>query len=240
MARTVTLRIPENISPLPRPGRAPGRDAGLHRPGADGFRSSGSSWPPAPRRRGGLSVAARRAIGRGGSPTSAATSAATALRVEVIRPRCAGGLGRTVVQPGQVQAFDRAQLYAKVSGYLVRQKVDIGDAVKKGQVLAEVDAPELFKARDQARAAVGQMRGKIKQMEARVLTARADRETAAAAVEQAKAGIANSPPTASTARRSSIGSPSWPSATPSSSGWSTSSRSSSTPPWAPRPRRTRP
>jgi RND family efflux transporter MFP subunit len=68
--------------------------------------------------------------------------------------------------------------------------VDIGDVVKKGQVLAEVDAPELFKARDQARASVGQVRGKIKQMEARVLTAKADRESAAAAVKRAEAGIA--------------------------------------------------
>ena len=118
----------------------------------------------------------------------ASTKAGAAPRVEVARP-VRGGLGRTVVQPGQVQAFNRAQLFAKVSGYLVRQKVDIGDAVKKGQVLAEVDAPELFKARDQARAAVDQARGKIKQMESRVLTARADRESAAAAVDQAKAAI---------------------------------------------------
>jgi HlyD family secretion protein len=127
---------------------------------------------------------------RAGSSAASGASAAnrTAPRVEVVRPE-RGGLGRTVVQPGQVQAFNRAQLYAKVSGYLVRQKVDIGDAVKKGQVLAEVDAPELFKARDQARAAVDQARGKIKQMESRVLTARADRESAVAAVEVAKAAI---------------------------------------------------
>lgn len=131
-------------------------------------------------------------LDRGAKPDRAASIASTtaggAPRVEVARP-VRGGLGRFVVQPGQVHSFNRAQLFAKVSGYLVRQKVDIGDAVKKGQVLAEVDAPELFKARDQARAAVDQARGKIKQMESRILTARADRESAAAAVEQAKAAI---------------------------------------------------
>ena len=51
-----------------------------------------------------------------------------------------------MVQPGLVHAFNKAELYAKVSGYLIHQKVDIGDAVKKGQVLAEIDVPELFKS----------------------------------------------------------------------------------------------
>ena len=97
----------------------------------------------------------------------------------VAKPR-RGGLGRTVNQPGTVLAFDKADLYAKVSGYLIRQKVDIGDLVKKGEVLAEVDVPELFKSRDQARAALGQARAKVKLSEARVLTAEADREAAAA------------------------------------------------------------
>src|SRR5262249_17452114 len=129
-------------------------------------------------------------IDRSGSPSSPGTPATSAaLRVEVIRP-IRGGLGRTVVQPGLVRSFDWADLYAKVSGYLVRQRVDIGDVVKRGQVLAEVDAPELFKSRDQARASVGQVRAKIKQLEARVLTAKADRESADAAVKEAQAGIA--------------------------------------------------
>src|ERR1700733_10690891 len=57
-----------------------------------------------------------------------------AMRVEVVHPR-SGGLGRTVDQPGLVHAFNKAELYAKLSGYLVRQKVDIGDMVKKGEVL---------------------------------------------------------------------------------------------------------
>ena len=113
-----------------------------------------------------------------------------------------GGLGRTVVQPGQVQAFNRAQLYAKVSGYLVRQKVDIGDPVKKGQVLAEVDAPELFKARDQARAAVDQARGKIKQMESCVADRPGRSRVGRRRGRAGQGGITNSPRTASTARRS--------------------------------------
>ena len=57
-----------------------------------------------------------------------------------------------MVQPGLVHAFNKADLYAKVSGYLVRQRVDIGDIVKKGDVLAEIDIPELFKSADRPKA----------------------------------------------------------------------------------------
>ncbi len=109
-------------------------------------------------------------------------------RVMVEKPR-KGGLGRTVNQPGTVHAFDKADLYAKVSGYLIRQKVDIGDVVKKGEVLAEVDAPELLKSRDQARAALGQAQAKVKMSKARVVTAESDHEAAAAQVTQVEADI---------------------------------------------------
>ena len=106
-----------------------------------------------------------------------------AMRVEVVHP-VSGGLGRTVDQPGLVHAFNKADLYAKLSGYLIRQKVDIGDRVKKGEVLAEIDIPELFKSADQARAALEQAKAKLKLAEARVVTAQADRESAAALVQQ--------------------------------------------------------
>jgi HlyD family secretion protein len=125
------------------------------------------------------------------SATVAATSTPPSLgmRVEVVVPR-RGGLGRIVEQPGVVHSFNRAELYAKVSGYLVRQRVDIGDRVKKGDVLAEIDIPELFKSDDQARAALGQAKAKVKQAEARILTAQADRESAASQVQEAEADIA--------------------------------------------------
>ncbi len=118
------------------------------------------------------------------SPTQIATT-----QVMVTKPR-KGGLGRTVSQPGTVHAFAKADLYANVSGYLIRQKVDIGDIVKKGEVLAEVDAPELFESREQARAALGQTQAKVKQSEARVVTAESDREAVAAQIVQVKADIA--------------------------------------------------
>src|SRR5262249_28336797 len=49
---------------------------------------------------------------------------------------------RTLLLPAEVQAFARASLYAKVSGYVREIKVDRGQRVKKDQVLAIVESPE--------------------------------------------------------------------------------------------------
>jgi membrane fusion protein (multidrug efflux system) len=46
--------------------------------------------------------------------------------------------------PGSVRAFQQATLYAKVGGYLKAIKVDKGDTVKAGELLAEIEAPELI------------------------------------------------------------------------------------------------
>jgi membrane fusion protein, multidrug efflux system len=49
---------------------------------------------------------------------------------------------RTVTLPGDVRAFWQATLYAKVNGYVSEMRVDRGEAVKKGQVLARIASPE--------------------------------------------------------------------------------------------------
>ncbi len=49
----------------------------------------------------------------------------------------------TVVVPATVEAFEQTDLYAKAAGYLTDVKVDIGDHVTAGQVLAVIDVPEL-------------------------------------------------------------------------------------------------
>ncbi|MGD1016884.1 MAG: efflux RND transporter periplasmic adaptor subunit, partial [Roseiarcus sp.] len=54
--------------------------------------------------------------------------------------------------PGRLEANLRAPIYARVSGYVKDWKVDIGDAVKAGQTLAEIDAPDLDQQLLQARA----------------------------------------------------------------------------------------
>jgi len=108
------------------------------------------------------------------------------IAVKVIRPR-KGAMERITTQPGSVQAFESVDLFAKVSGFLKTQKVDIGDRVKKDEVLAVVDVPELEKQVERDKAAVEQARSKVSQMKARVTVAQADLEAAKAAVIQAEA-----------------------------------------------------
>jgi RND family efflux transporter MFP subunit len=74
---------------------------------------------------------------------------ASQLSVEVVRPqRSAAGLD--LVLPGNVQAFLDTPIYARTNGYLKKWYVDIGAHVKNGQLLAEIDTPEVD---DQLRAA---------------------------------------------------------------------------------------
>ncbi len=53
------------------------------------------------------------------------------------------GLTTTFGLPGRLEAYSQAQIYARVSGYLKAWNADIGTPVKAGDVLAEIDAPDL-------------------------------------------------------------------------------------------------
>ena len=64
----------------------------------------------------------------------------------------AGSEKGNLVLPGSVQAFNNAELYARVSGYLKKWYVDIGTRVKAGQLLAEIDVPDQDAELAQARA----------------------------------------------------------------------------------------
>jgi len=57
-----------------------------------------------------------------------------------------------IVLPGTMQALKEAPVYARVNGYLKRWTVDIGTRVRTGQLLAEIDTPELDQQLMQARA----------------------------------------------------------------------------------------
>jgi len=61
---------------------------------------------------------------------------------------------RSLVLPGDVEAFNSAAIQARVPGYLKRWYVDIGAPVKAGQVLAEIDTPDLDQQLAQAQAAL--------------------------------------------------------------------------------------
>jgi RND family efflux transporter MFP subunit len=73
------------------------------------------------------------------------------LPVTVVHPKT-GAADEEIILPGNTQAFTDAPIYARTSGYLKKWYVDIGTHVKAGQLLAEIDAPELDHQLQQARA----------------------------------------------------------------------------------------
>jgi multidrug efflux pump subunit AcrA (membrane-fusion protein) len=74
--------------------------------------------------------------------------------VALISP-VANGKAQALVLPGALQAFYDAQIYSRVPGYVHAWYKDIGAHVKKGDLLATIDTPELDQQISQARADVG-------------------------------------------------------------------------------------
>jgi RND family efflux transporter MFP subunit len=58
-----------------------------------------------------------------------------------------------LVLPAQLQAYVESAIYARTNGYLLRWNRDMGSQVKKGELLAEIDTPEIDQELSQARAA---------------------------------------------------------------------------------------
>ncbi len=76
--------------------------------------------------------------------------------------------------PGDLQAEIETPIYARADGYLRRRLVDIGDHVRQGQLLAEIDTPELDQQLSQARAGLAQSQASLVQFQANLVQARAN------------------------------------------------------------------
>jgi RND family efflux transporter MFP subunit len=72
----------------------------------------------------------------------------------------------SLVLPGSIEALTEAPLLARASGYIKARTADIGDHVKAGQVLAEIEAPELDQQIRQAQAGIDQANSGIEQSQA--------------------------------------------------------------------------
>jgi RND family efflux transporter MFP subunit len=73
------------------------------------------------------------------------------LAVVTAKPQLSGA-GDELVLPGIVQAYVEAAIYARTSGYLKNWYTDIGSHVKKGELMAEIETPEVDRQLSQARA----------------------------------------------------------------------------------------
>jgi multidrug efflux pump subunit AcrA (membrane-fusion protein) len=132
---------------------------------------------------------------------STATQAAqTPPQVYVVRPVASAAADWSL--PGTTQAIADSIIYARVSGYLSKRYVDIGQQVKAGQLLAEIQAPEIDQQLNQARANLQQAQKQLDLQKANMELARttmqryqgADKEQAVAklTVDQTVAAYATS------------------------------------------------
>ncbi len=133
-------------------------------------------WPPVTPPRGGRSMAIITAIAAAGFAAALivglahrsvvrADLAATARDqarspVSVIRPQAASA-ELNVRFPANIQAYIETPIYARTNGYIKRWFVDIGARVERGQLLAEIETPELDQQLRQAEATVAQVQANL-------------------------------------------------------------------------------
>src|SRR3954462_6790120 len=101
--------------------------------------------------------------------------------LQVIQPRTRK-IVRVVGQPSFIQAYERTSIYSKLTAYIEKWNVDIGDKVRKGDVLADLFVPEL-------REQWGTKKANVEYAQERVRLAQKDVEGAAAQVKAARARL---------------------------------------------------
>jgi RND family efflux transporter MFP subunit len=85
---------------------------------------------------------------------AAETNELAAPTVLVVQPK-QGATSQEILLPGNIQAFVDAPIYARTNGYLKHWYFDIGSHVKQGQLLAEIESPEVDQQLAQAQADLG-------------------------------------------------------------------------------------
>ncbi|HQU41312.1 MAG TPA: efflux RND transporter periplasmic adaptor subunit [Pirellulales bacterium] len=106
--------------------------------------------------------------------------------VQVMRPETRD-IVRIVGQPSFVEAYERTSIYPKLTAYIQKWNVDIGDKVTRDQVLADLFVPEIVEDWKQKGATVEYDKKRVKLAEKTLLVAKADVEVAMALVKAAKA-----------------------------------------------------
>lgn len=102
--------------------------------------------------------------------------------VNVVTPQRAPAAINLVI-PGSVVSLNQTTVYARTTGYLRRWLVDIGDRVQAGQLLAEIDSPDV----DQQ---VAQARAELAQAQANLALSRANLAKGGSDLQQARANLA--------------------------------------------------
>jgi RND family efflux transporter MFP subunit len=122
---------------------------------------------------------------------------ASAVVVSVVTPHAAAAAD--LLLPGSIEAIEETSVGARTTGYLRRRYVDIGSRVRAGQLLAEIDSPEVDQQLRQAqaettrsRAGVGQAKADVARVQAVVVQTESETTRLQANQEQARAELARS------------------------------------------------
>src|SRR5262245_25306133 len=97
-----------------------------------------------------------------------------------------GSTQNVIRLPGSMQALTEAPILARTDGYLRRRLADIGDRVRAGQVVAQIDVPELDQQIHQAEAAIEQAEASLQQAQANLEQGQANRELARLTAERTR------------------------------------------------------
>jgi RND family efflux transporter MFP subunit len=88
------------------------------------------------------------------------TDAEAVPTVAVVQPKSEAANDELIL-PGNLQAFAESPIFARTNGYLVRWYKDIGSKIQKGELLAQIDTPEVDQELSQAKATREQVRSAL-------------------------------------------------------------------------------
>lgn len=125
----------------------------------------------------------------GGTVSPPATRADTTPTAKVIRPKRESSLPITVDQLAIVEAYYHADLRARASGIVRKVHRDIGDKVRKGEVLVEIDVPESDQDVGKNEAMIVQRQHELKVSQAKLKDAKAAKDVSAATIRQREADV---------------------------------------------------
>jgi HlyD family secretion protein len=108
--------------------------------------------------------------------------------VELVKPE-RRHLHREVGQPGYVFAYEQTSLFPKVAGFIEQYLVDIGDRLKKGQLLTRIYVPELHARLKEKKAVLELDEKRVVMAQQMVEAAKANLKVAAAEVAEARADV---------------------------------------------------
>jgi len=108
--------------------------------------------------------------------------------VRIVKPQLRT-IDYAIDQPGFVDAFEQTSIFSKVSGFIKHFDADIGQEVKKGDLLAEIFVPELDEDHQRKMAQVDLDKSLVTQVQQLVVVAQSNVQTAIAQLAEAKANV---------------------------------------------------